>query len=1134
MPDTKLSRESRDPLWYKNAVIYELHVRAFQDSNGDGIGDFRGLTQRLDYLHDLGITTIWLLPFYPSPLKDDGYDIADYYSINPIFGTLLDFREFLDAAHARNLRVITELVVNHTSDQHPWFQRARRAKPGDPRRDFYVWSDTQERYKSARIIFRDFELSNWTWDPVAKAHFWHRFYSHQPDLNYDNPLVHQELIRVLDYWLDMGVDGLRLDAVPYLYEREGTSCENLPETHEFLRSLRSHIDLKYGDRMLLAEANQWPEDSVAYFGGGEGDECHMAFHFPLMPRLFMAVRMEDRVPVVDIMEQTPAIPSTSQWALFLRNHDELTLEMVTDEERDYMYRMYAHDVKARINLGIRRRLAPLLGNDRKKIELLNLLLLSFPGTPVIYYGDEIGMGDNIFLGDRNGVRTPMQWSSDKNAGFSRANPQALFLPVSLEPEYHYEAVNVEAQQRNPNSLLWWMKRVLTLRKRFRAFGSGKLEFLQPENRKILAFIRSFESETLLVVANLSRFAQPARLDLSAYASCVPVELFGRTEFPQITAEPFYLTLGPHSAMWFSLEAVTGREEARASTVGQQPLLAAKSWEEALAQPGLGLLETRLGGYLRNRRWFQSHKGEVASVRIRDVITLDTSGRAGFLLILGIEHTNGENEEYLMPVAYATGEEADKLESNQPNLIVSTLRILSSGRQGLLYDAAGNAETASALLSLIAQQRTFMGSEGELRGLAMPDQTIFREEGSATALFKLEQSNSSIIFGDQLVLKLFRRLEGGSHPEVELGDFLVRHRAENVVPFLGRIEYQRPGSQPMVVGALHRYYPQAKNGWDFTLDTLSRYFDRVRSSPKEEIASLLQVPGTFMELAAMSLPPNIVSLAGSYIEAAKLLAQRTAEMHSILGQDLEHPDFAPEPFTPFYQRGLYQSMRNLVVRAFGELKLRLPLLPAKTQKMAAQVLGMERDILQRLKQVHAIPIQAVRIRCHGDYHLGQVLHTGKDFLIMDFEGESIRPLGERRIKRSPLRDVAGMIRSFGFAAHAAVFNQLEQGAIEEEHVPQMEPWILFWHRWVSAAFLRAYLKRMAGSGLLPASHNETAVLLDAHLLSKAIYELQHELAYREKWVQIPLEAILHLMGVGQSTAAQNQPEMALASAYGSIS
>src|SRR4051812_38655166 len=503
----------KDRFWYKNAIIYEVHVRAFADSNADGIGDLPGLTQKLDYLHDLGVTAIWLLPFYPSPLKDDGYDIADYYSINPIYGTLDDFKTLLAEAHKRGLRVITELVINHTSDQHPWFQKSRRAKPGDPWRDFYVWSDTPEKYKETRIIFKDFEPSNWSWDHVAQRYFWHRFYSHQPDLNFDNPAVHEEVERVLDFWLGMGVDGVRLDAIPYLYEREGTSCENLPETHAYLKTLREHVDARFGDRMLLAEANQWPEDAVSYFGGGHGDECHMSFHFPLMPRLFMAVRMEDRVPIVDIIEQTPPIPETSQWALFLRNHDELTLEMVTDEERDYMYRVYASDSKARINLGIRRRLAPLMSNDRRRIELLNLLLLSLPGTPVIYYGDEIGMGDNIFLGDRNGVRTPMQWSADKNAGFSRATPQALYAPIILDPEYHYEAVNVEIEQRNLHSLLWWTKRVLALRKRWKVFGVGTLEFLHPENRKVLAFIRKHENQTVLVIANLSRFPQPVELDL---------------------------------------------------------------------------------------------------------------------------------------------------------------------------------------------------------------------------------------------------------------------------------------------------------------------------------------------------------------------------------------------------------------------------------------------------------------------------------------------------------------------------------------------------------------------------------------------------------------------------------------------
>src|SRR2546423_568362 len=526
LPMVKVARE---PLWYKDAIIYEAHVRSFLDSNGDGIGDFAGLTEKLDYLRDLGVTAVWLLPFYPSPLKDDGYDIADYYSVNPIYGTLADFKNFLHEAHERDLRVITELVVNHTSDQHPWVQRSRRAKPGTAWRDFYVWSDTPDKYRDARIIFRDFEPSNWTWDSVAKAYFWHRFYSHQPDLNYDNPQVAREIMRVLDFWLDLGVDGLWFDVVLYLYERENTSCENLSETHDYLKTLRRHVDEKYGDRMLLAEANQWPEDAVSYFGSGSGDECHMAFHFPLMPRLFMAIRMEDRVPIIDIIEQTPSIPETSQWALFLRNHDELTLEMVTDEERDYMYRVYANDVKARINLGIRRRLAPLLGNDRKKIELLNLLLFSLPGTPVLYYGDEIGMGENIFLGDRNGVRTPMQWSSDKNAGFSRATPHALYLPVILDPEYHYETVNIEAQQRNPHSLLWWMKRAIHLRKRWRAFGQGTIEFLHPDNRKILAFVRSFDKEKILVVANLSRFPPPTQVNRAQFKEAGPADLLGRTD-----------------------------------------------------------------------------------------------------------------------------------------------------------------------------------------------------------------------------------------------------------------------------------------------------------------------------------------------------------------------------------------------------------------------------------------------------------------------------------------------------------------------------------------------------------------------------------------------------------------------------
>src|SRR4051812_36440189 len=662
----------KDPLWYQNAILYELHVRAFHDSNGDGIGDLPGLTQKLDYLHDLGVTAIWLLPFYPSPLKDDGYDIADYYSINPMYGTLDDFKTFLREAHARGLRVITELVVNHTSDQHPWFQRSRRSPPGSQARDFYVWSTSPDKYREARIIFKDFEPSNWTWDPVAQAYFWHRFYSHQPDLNYDNPAVHEEISRVLDFWLDMGVDGLRLDAVPYLYEREGTSCENLPETHQYLKSLRTHLDQKYGDRMLLAEANQWPEEAVTYFGQGKGDECHMAFHFPLMPRLFMSLRMEDRIPIVDILDQTPAIPETSQWALFLRNHDELTLEMVTDEERDYMYRVYANDVRARINLGIRRRLAPLLGCDRKKIELLNLLLFSLPGTPVLYYGDEIGMGDNTFLGDRNGVRTPMQWNSDKNAGFSRANPHALYLPVIQDPEYHYETVNVEAQQGNPNSLLWWTKRVLALRKRWKAFGKGTLEFLHPENRKILAFIRQWESERLLIVVNLSRFPQPFELDLSRFKDCVPLELFGRTEFPVIKDKPYFLTLSPHAALWFCLEEQKTANGRGRPLRGQQlePIVVNDSWEEVTEARGREALENRLPAYLHERRWFGGKSREIKSVHIRDAVQVPFGAQKAYILMLMVDYVEGDPEDYILPIAFSTGQEAEKISTSSPGLVVA--------------------------------------------------------------------------------------------------------------------------------------------------------------------------------------------------------------------------------------------------------------------------------------------------------------------------------------------------------------------------------------------------------------------------------------------------------------------------------
>jgi maltose alpha-D-glucosyltransferase / alpha-amylase len=537
-----------DPLWYKTAVFYELYVRGFQDGSGDGSGDFRGLTERLDYLKWLGIDCIWLLPIFPSPLRDGGYDVSDYFSILPSYGTLGDFYEFLEAAHDRGIRVIADLVMNHTSDQHPWFQEARR--PGSSKRDWYVWSDTDQRYLDARVIFVDTEASNWTWDPEAQAFYWHRFFSHQPDLNYANPEVQEAMMEVIRFWLDMGLDGFRLDAVPYLFEREGTDSENLPETHEFLKRVRKEVDSKYENKLLLAEANQWPPDVVPYFG--DGDECHMAFNFPVMPRMFMGLRREDRTPIIEIMNRTPKIPDTAQWGLFLRNHDELTLEMVTDEERDYMYNEYAKDPRMRRNIGIARRLAPLLDNGRRQMEMLYSLLFSLPGSPVVYYGDEVGMGDNIYLGDRDGVRTPMQWSSDRNAGFSRADPAALYLPLLMDPVYGYQAVNVEAQERVATSFLHWLRRLLQVRKQHPVFGMGDYEPLYPENRRVFAFTRQLGADVVLVVANLSRFAQPVELDLSRWTGLVPEEMFGRTPFPIIDNRSYRLAMGPHGFYWFRL------------------------------------------------------------------------------------------------------------------------------------------------------------------------------------------------------------------------------------------------------------------------------------------------------------------------------------------------------------------------------------------------------------------------------------------------------------------------------------------------------------------------------------------------------------------------------------------------------
>jgi maltose alpha-D-glucosyltransferase / alpha-amylase len=1102
------------PLWYKDAVIYELHIRAFLDSDGDGIGDFRGLTRKLDYLRDLGVTAVWILPFMPSPLRDDGYDTSDYTSILPAYGTLRDFRRFLKEAHKRDLRVITELVLNHTSDQHPWFQRARRARPGSRWRDFYVWSDTPDRYRDARIIFKDFESSNWSWDPVAKAYYWHRFYSHQPDLNYDNPHVRKAVIRVLDFWLGMGVDGFRLDAVPYLFEREGTNCENLPETLDFLRQLRSHIDGKYRDRVLLAEANQWPEDAVAYFG--EGDVCHMAYHFPLMPRLFMALRMEDRFPVIDILEQTPSIPDNCQWALFLRNHDELTLEMVTDEERDYMYRVYAQDPQMRINLGIRRRLAPLLGNHRRRIELMNGLLLSLPGSPVIYYGDEIGMGDNVYLGDRNGVRTPMQWSSDRNAGFSPANPQQLYLPVIIDPEYHFNAVNVEAQQNNSSSLLWWTRRLIAQRRRFAAFGRGDIEFLHPENRKILAFVRRFEDEIVLVVANLSRFVQCVDLDLSDFEGMVPVEVFGETEFPPVADRPYFLSIGPHSFYWLQLVRPSEREapiDATTFLARLRVLSARRQWMDIFDGPSKDALQSVLARYLPTRRWFGGKARSVKSARVRDALRLPGGSDAGIIVLAEVSYTEGDGDTYLLPLAFASGQRAQSLLEGNQHSVVARLRVEDGGEEGILYEALAEPGFCGLLLDTMSQRRSRASAGGRLRVFATRALRRIRDEAPESlepAPIRAEQSNTSVVYGERLILKLFRRLEPGVNPDLEIGRFLTEKGFPHVPQVVGALEYRPGGDESTTLAVLHEYVANEGDAWAYTVDRVAHFFEKAMAAGAG-IESTVPRPAHLLEIAQKEAPPGLSRSIGNYIETARLLGRRTAELHLALASEPDDPRFSPEPFSKLYQRSLFQSMRSLTARVFRTLHASVGRLPEETRPRASDLLPRERSVIELFRRITGEKIAAKRLRCHGDYHLGQVLYTGRDFAIMDFEGEPARPVSERRIKRSPLRDVAGMIRSFHYAVYSVLLSLDDRGLVRNEDRAPMDQWADDWYGWVSAAFLRSYLESAEPGGFLPETPGELRVLLDALLLEKAIYELGYELNNRPGWVRIPLKGVEQLLG-----------------------
>jgi maltose alpha-D-glucosyltransferase / alpha-amylase len=1105
-----------DPEWYKDAVIYELHVRAFGDSSGDGIGDFNGLTSKLDYLQQLGVTALWLLPFYPSPLRDDGYDIADYGGINPAYGDMRSFKRFLREAHKRGLRVITELVLNHTSDQHPWFQRARRAKPGSRWRDFYVWSDDPDRYPEVRVIFEDYETSNWTWDPVAGAYFWHRFFSHQPDLNYDNPEVRATMLRVVDRWLDLGVDGVRLDAVPYLFERDGTNGENLPETHEFLRELRAHIDANYPGRMLLGEANQWPEDAVAYFGEGDGDECHMAFHFPLMPRLFMALRMEDRYPVIDILQQTPPIPEKAQWAIFLRNHDELTLEMVTDEERDYMYRSYASDPQTRVNLGIRRRLAPLMQNDRRKIELMNGLLFALPGTPVIYYGDELGMGDNVYLGDRDAVRTPMQWSPDRNAGFSDVNPQQLYLPVIIDPEYNYETVNVEAQSQNPSSLLWWMRRLIALRSQHRVFGRGTIEFLYPENAKVLAFVRHDEHETVLVVANLSRFAQSVHLDLHDYRGAVPVELFGGTEFAHVHEAPYQLALGPYGFYWLSLTSQRVDGSPIFHDGHDLPELAVPNeWRDLFRGRARREVERALGDFLQHNRWFAGKARTMRSAEIVDEIPVANGpGKPGaFVLLVHVEYSDGEPETYVIPLTVANHAAGEQVLADHPNAGVCWVRIEGTGDRLLLFDAVVDSTFLDATLAAFRGRRAFSSARGAALKTSVTPRfrtVISSADDLAVQLFTVEQSNSSALFGSSVVMKMFRRAQEGVNPDLEIGRYLTEQASfPHAAPLLGALEYQRSGSEPRTIAVLFEYVHNEGDAWHYTLDALGLYYEQAGAVLR---ADEIDIPEWRRVVASIGqMPPDPIAEAiGPYLDSAELLGRRTAELHIALSSNGE-PAFSPEPFTTLSQRALYQSMLGQVRPTMALARRSAAKLDDATRHEAERLLALEPDIHAVYSALRNHRFDVSRIRVHGDFHLGQVLHAGRDFVIVDFEGEPSKSPTERRIKRCSLADVAGMARSFQYAVAAALRSYEERGLVQAEQRSNLEHMGLAWQTWVTIRYLTGYVDAAAGASFLPSDPDDLNTLLTAYTLDKALYEVRYELSFRPHWAEIPLKGALQVLG-----------------------
>jgi maltose alpha-D-glucosyltransferase / alpha-amylase len=1076
-----------DELWFKDAIIYQLHVKAFADSNHDGIGDFAGLTEKLDYLQDLGITALWLLPFYPSPGRDDGYDISDYRHINPDLGTLQDFRRFMQEARRRKLRVIIELVVNHTSDRHPWFERARRSKPTSDARNWYVWSDSDQKYAGTRIIFNDAEKSNWTWDPEAQAYYWHRFFSHQPDLNFDNPRVLMAMIRVMRHWLDLGIDGFRLGAIPYLCEREGTSNENLPETHAVIKNIRAALDSYAPGKVLLAEANQWPEDVAAYFG--DGDECHMAYHFGLMPRICMAIAQEDRFPITDILRQTPDIPVNCQWAMFLRNHDELTLEMVTDIERDYLWSTYATDPRARLNLGIRRRLASLMDNERRKIELMNSLLMSFPGTPIIYYGDEIGMGDNIYLGDRNGVRTPMQWTPDRNGGFSRCDPARLYLPMVMDPVYGYEAINVEAQSRSLASLLSWNKRLISVRKSSKIFGRGSLSFIRPANRSVFVYVRQYQNDVLLCVANLSRSAQAAEIDLSPWRGRIPFEMLGRTNFPPIGESAYVVTLGPYGFYWFQLCETVGSIEAQITPAEFETLVVTHGWRSLLQGRSKSVLERDvLPAFLASRRWFAERGNSSTTCLLVGDLPLDAADQN---LGVALVEAKGRHEtaNYLLPLSIKW----TRFDPMRPNS--NALAAVRRGpRQGTLIDASADAGFISSILENLRASRTI---EGDQRTLEFRPTSRFSPSAETpiqnVRAVDTEQSNTTAVVDNQYVVKLFRRLESGVNPEIEVGRFLTDTVSfPNTPPLLGAVELQENGTRG-AVAVVHGFIENQGDAWAVTSAYLDRFVEEQRLLTAE---------------AAEHSDEE-----AAYVRRMEQVGRCVAELQLALASRDDVIDFTPEPITAEDVRGWTNKVLHRADRTLDELARRRSDLRDNDRQLVDELLSRRRTLPDRLGELLPATVQTMKIRHHGDFHLGQMLIVKDDVFIVDFEGEPRRSIEDRRRKAPAARDVAGLIRSIDYSATAALERALKSAPDEQG---RLAPALDGWREHSVAAFLAAYRQSLSDRRLWPRSPEDADRLLDFFLLEKAFYEIEYELAHRPDWLRVPLAGTLRILSRSEGT------------------